>query len=123
MKRFAALTPLFLSVSSLLAQDESPTATVSPTGAGDAAAGAGAALLGGGCAFLYCGSLLAVWLGIAIWVTKDANRRNSPNASLVKILAWIPPTTIIGLIVHLVTRPKNGAGTGTGTGTTPPPTI
>lgn len=118
MKRFAALTPLFLSISSLLAQDASPSATAST---GDAAAGAGAALVGGGCAFLYCGSFLAVWLGIAIWVTKDANRRNSPNATLVKVLAWIPPTTVIGLIVHLVTRPKNGSGTGTGT--TPPPSI
>jgi hypothetical protein len=41
---------------------------------------------------------------------KDAKRRNSPNATLVTVLAWIPFTTVIGLIVHLVTRPKTVGG-------------
>jgi hypothetical protein len=89
----------------------------SPSGA-DAAAGAAGALLGGGCALIQCGVSVAIWLVIAIWVMKDAKRRNSPNATLVTVLAWIPFTTIIGLIVHLITRPKDGTGSGT---TTPPP--
>jgi NADH:ubiquinone oxidoreductase subunit 5 (subunit L)/multisubunit Na+/H+ antiporter MnhA subunit len=93
-----------------LGQDSSPAG-------GDAAAGAFGALLGGGCALIQCGVSLAIWLVIAIWVMKDAKRRNSPNATLVTVLAWIPFTTIIGLIVHLITRPKDGTGSGT---TTPP---
>jgi hypothetical protein len=96
-----------------LAQDSSP-------GAADAAAGAAGALLGGGCALIQCGVSIAIWLVIAIWVMKDAKKRNSPNATLVTVLAWIPFTSIIGLIVHLITRPKDGTGTGT---TTPPPTV
>lgn len=90
----------------------------SPGGA-DAAAGAAGALIGGGCALVQCVISLVIWLAIAIWVMKDAKRRNSPNATLVTVLAWIPFTTIIGLIVHLITRPKDG----TGSGTTAPPAI
>lgn len=116
MKRLAALAPLFLSITPLLAQtsDESPAATATAAAnSGDAAAGAAGALFAGGCGLLYCGTLLAFWLGVAIWVMKDARRRNSPNATLVTVLAWIPATTLIGLIVHLVTRPKNGTGSTT----------
>lgn len=94
-----------------LAQSNSPSGS-------DAAAGAAGALLGGGCALIQCGVSLAIWLVIAIWVMNDAKRRNSPNATLVTVLAWIPFTTLIGLIVHLITRPKDGTGSGT---TTPPP--
>ena len=93
-----------------LAQSGSP-------GGADAAAGAAGALIGGGCALLQCGVSIVIWLAIAIWVMKDAQRRNSPNATLVTVLAWIPFTTLIGLIVHLITRPKDGTGSGT---TTPP---
>jgi NADH:ubiquinone oxidoreductase subunit 5 (subunit L)/multisubunit Na+/H+ antiporter MnhA subunit len=78
-------------------------------------------LLGGGCLMVQCGVSLAIWLVIAIWVMKDAKRRNSPNATLVTVLAWIPFTSLIGLIVHLITRPKNG--TGAGTNTPPPPAV
>lgn len=90
-----------------LAQTHSP-------GGGDAAGAAGA-LIGGGCALIQCGLSIAIWLVIAIWVTKDAQRRNSPNATLVTVLAWIPFTTLIGLIVHLITRSKDGTGSGTAT--------
>jgi hypothetical protein len=89
----------------------------------DAAAGVAGALIGGGCAFLECGVSLAIWLVIAIWVMKDAKRRNSPNATLVTVLAWIPFTTLIGLIVHLITRPKDGTGSGTTTPPAPPPAV
>lgn len=121
MKRLAALVPFFASITSLLAQDAdtSPTATAAMSGS-DAAAAGGLMALGIGCWLLSCGTGIALWLIIAIWVMRDAKRRNSPNATLVTVLAWIPATTVIGLIVHLVTRPKNGVGTGTGT---TPPTV
>ena len=112
MKRLACLATILLSASSVLAQ---ATADTTPS-AGDAAAGAGIAALGIGCWLLMCAVWLAVWLGIAFWVMKDAKRRNSPNATLVTVLAWIPATSLIGLIVHLVTRPK----TIDGSTTTPP---
>ena len=114
MKRFAGLLLLLLSITPLLAQDDTPTPAAT---AADAAGAAAGALFAGGCGLLYCGTSLAVYLIGAIWVTRDAKRRNSPNATLVTVLTWIPPTWLIGIIVHLVTRPKNGAGT------TPPPTV
>jgi hypothetical protein len=120
MKRLAALVPLFLSITPLLAQDAGDSPTATPSSSGDAAAGAAGALFAGGCGLLYCGTVLAIYLAGAIWVTRDAKRRNSPNATLVTVLTWIPPTWLIGIIVHLVTRPKNGVGTGTGT---TPPTV
>ena len=116
MKRFAALALLVLPFTCLFGQDDTPTVTPTP----DAAAGAAAALIGGGCGLLYCGTVLVIYLAGAIWVTRDAKRRNSPNATLVTVLTWIPPTWLIGIIVHLVTRPKTGPGGGP---TPPPPTV
>ncbi|MDP9097657.1 MAG: hypothetical protein M3N48_01495 [Verrucomicrobiota bacterium] len=105
MKRLISGIPLFFTATALLAQDASPT----PVQLTDAqAAGALAACAGFGIIVPLVS--LAIYLFIAIWVTKDANRRQSPNATLVKVLVWIPPTNIIGLIVHLVTRPKTIPG-------------
>jgi ABC-type molybdate transport system permease subunit len=105
MKRFISGIPLFLTATALLAQD----ATTTPTQLSDKEA---AGLVAGACGVALIPMLigLAIYLFIAIWVTKDANRRQSPNATLVKVLVWIPPTNIIGLIVHLVTRPKTIPG-------------
>lgn len=100
MKRFFAALLLAFSVTDLLAQ------SASPDGAAAAMAGAGFAALFGGCYLLSCLTGVAVWLFVAIWVMRDARSRQSPNAQLVTVLAWIPPTWLIGLIVHLVTRPK-----------------
>jgi hypothetical protein len=102
MKRLLFGSPLFLlTASAMLAQtDASPTPEIS--------GGAIAAICGAG--ILMPLISLAIWLFIAIWVMKDAKRRNSPNATLVTVLAWIPFTTVIGLIVHLVTRPKTIPG-------------
>jgi hypothetical protein len=101
MKRLLLGSTLtFLTASAILAQDASPTPEIS--------AGALAACAGLGLIVPLIS--LAIYLFIAIWVTKDANRRQSPNATLVKVLVWIPPTNIIGLIVHLVTRPKTIPG-------------
>jgi uncharacterized BrkB/YihY/UPF0761 family membrane protein len=90
----------FLTASAILAQDASPTPEIN--------AGALAACAGVGLIVPLIS--LGIWLWIAIWVMKDAKRRNSPNATLVTVLAWIPFTTVIGLIVHLVTRPKTVGG-------------
>jgi hypothetical protein len=101
MKRLLFCSPLvFLTASAIFAQTESPTPEIS--------GGAIAAICAGGLVVPIIS--LAIWLFIAIWVMKDAKRRNSPNATLVTVLAWIPFTTVIGLIVHLVTRPKTVGG-------------
>jgi ABC-type phosphate transport system permease subunit len=106
MKRLIYSLPLLFTAATLLAQDDaSPT----PTQLSDKEA---AGLIAGACGIMLIPILisLALWLGIAIWVMKDAKRRQSPNATLVTVLAWIPATTVIGLIVHLVTRPKTIPG-------------
>jgi len=106
MKRLLAGLPLFFTAIVLLAQDD-PAAT--PIELSDkAAAGIVAGVIG--CWLIAFLLWVGIWLWIAIWVTKDAKRRQSPNATLVTVLAWIPATTVIGLIVHLVTRPKTIPG-------------
>jgi hypothetical protein len=101
MKRLLLGSPLvFLTASALLAQDASTTPEIS----GAAAAG----VFGVVCIFYLIG--IALWLWAAIWVMKDAKRRNSPNKTLVTVLTWIPFTWVIGWIIHLVTRPKTVAG-------------
>jgi len=104
MKRLVSGLPL-LTAANLLAQDD---ATATPMElSSEAKAGLWAAFAG--FCFIWI-IFLVIWLGIAIWVMKDAKRRQSPNATLVTVLAWIPATTVIGLIVHLVTRPKTIPG-------------
>jgi hypothetical protein len=105
MKRFTpGLSLLLGSAATLLAQNSPPDGSATPAISDREAAGFAALFAGFICLFWVI--YLAIWLGIAIWVTRDAKRRQSPNAVLVTVLAWIPPTTIIGLIVHLLTRPK-----------------
>lgn len=115
MKRLISGLPLLLfTATTLLAQSASPDdtgalASATPEVISDKAA---AGIAAGICGVMLIPILIsvAIWLGIAIWVMKDAKRRQSPNATLVTVLAWIPPTSIIGLIVHLVTRPKTIPG-------------
>lgn len=116
--KLSALPFLLLSAGSVIAQTASPAdsdaiATATPAELNGKAAGA---IFGGICLMWLV--FLAIYLAGAIWVTKDARRRNSPNATLVTVLTWLPPTWLIGIIVHLVTRPKDGAGTNYN----PPPT-
>ena len=101
MKRLLFGLPFLFTAVSVLAQ----ATTDSPAQLSDAAA---AGIVGGMCVFYLIG--IALWLWAAIWVMKDAKRRNSPNATLVTVLTWIPFTWVIGLIVHLVTRPKTIPG-------------
>jgi hypothetical protein len=111
MKRLLSVLVLPFTAATLLAQSATPDE--------NAAAAAGAAtagILGGVCGLLIWGCSIALWLIAAIWVMRDAKRRNSPNATLVTVLTWIPCTWVIGLIVHLITRPKTGP-------TAPPPAM
>jgi len=99
MKRLLIGSPfVFLSASAVLAQDASTTPEIS----GAAAAG----ILGGVCIFYLI--LIAIWLFVAIWIMKDSKKRNSPNRTLVVVLGWL--VWPVGLIVHLVTRPKTIPG-------------
>jgi hypothetical protein len=99
MKRLLFGLPLALTVSSLLAQ----TTSDSPAELSGAAA---AGIFGGVCIFQII--MIAIWLFVAIWIMRDAKKRNSPNATLVTVLGWL--VWPIGLIVHLVTRPKTIPG-------------
>ena len=101
MKRLLFGLPFLFTAVTVLAQ----ATTDSPAQISEAAA---AGIFGGMCIVQLIG--IALWLWAAIWVMKDAKRRNSPNATLVTVLTWIPFTWIIGLIVHLVTRPKTISG-------------
>jgi len=101
MKRLLFGLPFVFTAATLLAQTTADT----PAEISGAAAGA---ILGGMCIFYLI--LIAIWLFAAIWVMKDAKKRQSPNATLVTVLTWIPFTWVIGLIVHLVTRPKTIPG-------------
>ncbi len=103
MKRFISGIPLFFTASALLAQDASTT----PTQITDAQA-AGMFAACGAAALVPILISVAIWLWIAIWIMKDSARRNSPNRTLVVVLGWLVP--IVGLIVHLATRPKTIPG-------------
>jgi hypothetical protein len=114
MKRFIPGLPIFFAIADLLAQSASPTVTpdFSPSAeeaAAAAAAATGLAGLGFVCCFLYVLLIVATvgaWIFTGLWVMKDAKARNSENAQLVTVLAWIPFTWWLGLIIHLATRPK-----------------
>ena len=112
MKRLLPGLPLLFTVTNLLAQTATPDDAASVAASPDAsaaAAGSMAALLAGGvCTIVPCIGTVAIWLFIALWIMKDAKRRQSPNATLVIVLGWLVP--IVGLIVHLATRPKTIPG-------------
>jgi hypothetical protein len=107
MKRSISALPFLLFVTNAFAAP-SPTASNSSV-ADDAAATAAATGVGLTCCVLYfllIALSIGAWIFTALWIMKDAKARNSENAQLVTILGWIPATWVIGLIVHLVTRPK-----------------
>jgi len=107
MKRLLSGLPLlFFTAATVLAQDEA-TATTTPTQLSDeAAAGIAAGICGLALIPMLIG--IAIWLWIAIWIMKDSARRQSPNRTLVVVLGWLVP--LVGLIVHLATRPKTIPG-------------
>ena len=93
MKRLLFGLLFLFTAATLLAQETTPAEL------SDAAA---AGIFGGLCIFQLI--MIAIWLFVAIWIMRDAKKRNSPNATLVTVLGWL--VWPIGLIVHLVTRPK-----------------
>ena len=109
MKRLICVLPLFFAAANLLAQSSTPSASSSPNADEAAAAVAAATGVGVACCFAYflcIAAVLVAWIFTALWIMKDAKARNSENAQLVTILGWIPATFIVGLIIHLATRPK-----------------
>ena len=104
MKRLISGIPLFFfTAATILAQDASTT----PRELTDKEA----AGLMAGCGLVALVPMLisiAIWLWIAIWIMKDSARRQSPNRTLVVVLGWLVP--LVGLIVHLATRPKTISG-------------
>ena len=111
MKRLICGIPVLMLAANLFAQEAtpspSPSGTIDPAVAGAVAAGI-FGVYGACCIFELLLICVAIggWLWAAIFVMNDAKARNSENAQLVTVLTWIPPTWLIGLIVHLVTRPK-----------------
>ena len=99
MKRLFIGSPFVFLTTALLAQTESAT----PTELSNAAA---AGIFGGVCIFQLI--MIAIWLFVAIWIMRDSKKRNSPNRTLVVVLGWL--VWPVGLIVHLVTRPKTIPG-------------
>ncbi len=105
MKRlFPFLSSLFLTAT-LLAQSSTPDDNASP---GDAAAGLAAL----GCGVLPCLIGLAISIGLAVFVYKDATKRGMDNVILLTIVTVI--TGPLGLVIYLLMRPK---------GNPPPPTV
>lgn len=58
---------------------------------------------------------LAISIGIAYWIFKDAKRRGDKNAVLWAVLGFF--LSLLGLVIYLVARPK------TGIPPPPPPTV
>jgi hypothetical protein len=103
MKRLLPGLPLLFAVTNLVAQTTTPDDATSPT-AGDAAGGAAAGLAALGCGILPCIIWLAIIIGMAVFVYKDATKRGMDNAVLLTILTVV--TGPLGLIIYLVMRPK-----------------
>ena len=98
MKRLLlSLTPLFFALTAF-AQD----ATDSP--ASDDAANAAAGLAALGCTTIPCIIGLAIQIGLAVWVYKDATKRGMENAVLLTVVTAL--TGLIGLLIYLLMRPK-----------------
>lgn len=101
MKRLLPALSLLFFVTHLLAQTATPDDASSP---GDAAAGAAAGLAALGCGLLPCLLGLAISIGLAIFVYKDATKRGMDNAVLLTIVTAI--TGPLGLVIYLLMRPK-----------------
>jgi hypothetical protein len=113
MKRFLPGLPLLFAVTNLVAQTTpADDAAASPTSAGDAAGGAAAGLAALGCGVLPCIIWVAIIIGMAVFVYKDAKKRGMDNAVLLTILTVV--TGPLGLIIYLVMRPKGPVPPSTG---------
>jgi len=104
MNRPLPLLTSFFVATTLLAQTATPYDAASP---GDAAAGLAAL----GCGIVPCIIGLAISIGLAVFVYKDATKRGMDNAVLLTIVTAI--TGPLGLVIYLLMRPKGN----------PPPTV
>lgn len=107
MKRFLPGLPFVFAATNLLAQATTDgDAAGSPAGksASDATANAAGALAAFGCGLVPCIIWLAIIIGMAIFVYKDATKRRMDNAVLLTIVTVI--TGPLGLILYLLMRPK-----------------
>lgn len=104
MKRLLPLLPLAFVATNLLAQSATPDAADSPSTT-DAAGGAAAGLAALGCGIVPCIVWLAIIIGLAVYVYKDATKRGMDNAVLLTIVTVV--TGPLGLIIYLLMRPKN----------------
>ena len=97
MKRLLlSLTLLFVPLAVFAQEaDDSP--------ASDEAAAAGA-LAAFGCGVIPCIIGLAIQIGLAVWVYKDAKKRGMENAVLLTVVTAL--TGLIGLLIYLLMRPK-----------------
>ncbi len=102
MKRFLPILSLLCLAPSVLAQTGTPDDSASP---GDAAAGAATGLAALGCGLLPCILGIAISVGLAIFVYKDATKRGMSNAVLLTIVTVI--TGPLGLVIYLLMRPKD----------------
>ncbi len=107
MNRLLPLLSSFFVAPTLLAQTATPYDAASP---GDAAAGAAAGLAALGCGIVPCIIGLAISIGLAVFVYKDATKRGMDNVVLLTIVTVI--TGPLGLVIYLLMRPKGN----------PPPT-
>ncbi len=103
MKRLLPLLPTLLLATNLLAQTTTatPDDVASPA---DAAGGAAAGLAALGCGLVPCIIWLAIIIGLAVYVYKDATKRGMDNAVLLTIVTVV--TGPLGLIIYLMMRPK-----------------
>ncbi len=107
MNRLLSLLSSFFVATTLLAQTATPYDAASP---GDPAAGAAAGLAALGCGLVPCIIGLAISIGLAVFVYKDATKRGMDNVVLLTIVTVI--TGPLGLVIYLLMRPKGN----------PPPT-
>ncbi len=98
MKRLLPLVSSLFLATTLVAQ------TPTPENGDNAAAGAAAGLAALGCGLIPCIIGLAISIGLAVFVYKDATKRGMDNAVLLTIVTAI--TGPLGLVIYLLMRPK-----------------
>jgi len=108
MNRLLPLLSSFFVATTLLAQTATPYDAASP--GDDAAVRAATALAALGCGLVPCIIGLAISIGLAVFVYKDATKRGMDNVVLLTIVTVI--TGPLGLVIYLLMRPKGN----------PPPT-
>jgi Na+/proline symporter len=108
------LIALLTAVSSLVLA--APALAQTETTSSDAA-GATVGIIMMICWLLVMVVFLAIYIWVAVWIYKDASKRDTSAA--LWVILWIF-FSWVGLIVYLIVRPKEMSG-GTTSGTPPPP--